>query len=1042
MKISDASIRNPVFAWMLMFGLILFGIISFSRMGVSQMPDVDFPVLTISITLEGAAPEIMESTVVDPIESAVIAVEGVRSITSVAKQGVATVTLEFDIKKDIDVALQEVQSKVAQAQRLLPDDVDPPVITKTNPEDQPIIWLALTYDKGDMATMMRYARDTLQDKFTTVEGVGEIFLGGYVAPALRVWVDPIALKKYNIATADIIDTIKKEHSEIPGGLVEEGKNAFNVRTIGEAKSPDEMGSIAISTRAGKAVADPSQMVRLRQVARVEEGLDEVRRISRFNSTPAIGLGVRKQRGANAVAAAHAVKERVKQLEKDLPEGMHLNVNFDSTRFIEVSIHELNKHLMLAVILTSLVCWVFLGSWTATLNVLLSIPTSILGAFIGMYFLNFTLNTFTLLGLTLAIGIVVDDAIMVLENIFRYQEMKRGRIESAILGTREIAFAALAATAAVIAIFLPVVFMKGIIGKFFLQFGVTISFAVCLSLVEALTITPMRASSFVGNNERTSWIGKAFERGMAWTERIYARSLEHTLNWKWAVVVLALLFMGASFYAVKWVPKEFTPLQDQSIFLCRIQLPVGTSLAYTNEQVKTAEAWFLAQKEVKQVYASVGGFGGGAGSDGNIAMMFVTMVDKDKRTMSQQQFMNVARTELSKIPDLKAVMQDLSARGFSTGRGFPIEFKVQGADWDRLWDAAQKIMDEMKKSGMMVDIDSDYLLGMPEIQIKPNRVAASLHGVNVQAIGSTINAMIGGVKVGQYEKNGRRDDIRLKVAGSEGKMPDIKGLLIGNTLSNMIPLSSVVTIDNRKALQQITRVDRQRAITIFANLTPGTSQQAALDFIRDEAAKVLPDGYVLADQGSSQAMKESFQSLALALALGLVVAYMVLAAQFNSFLDPVTILTALPFAVSGALFALMATLQSLNIYSMIGILLLMGIVKKNSIMLVEFTNHHRDLGTEDPRAALMEACPIRLRPILMTSIATVAAAVPSALATGEGSETFKPMAVTIIGGVTLSTVLTLYVVPCVYLLFDKLRKRDENRKAIRAAFEALGEKVDV
>lgn len=1018
-----------------MFGLILFGAISFSRMGVSQLPDVDFPYLNISLTLEGAAPEVMESTVVDFVEDAVMSVEGLKSITSKSRTGSANVTLEFDLNKDIDVALQEVQTKVAQAQRFLPTDLEPPVITKSNPEDQPILWLALTYEKGDLAYMMQYANEQLKDRFTTVPGVGDIFLGGYIAPALRVWVDPGSLRQRNIAVTDIIDAIRTEHSELPGGMIEESKSAYNVRTLGEAKTVEEFRSIPISKRAGAQVADPSNILRMGQVARVEEGLDEIRRLSRFNKMPALGLGVRKQRGANAVAVARDVKARIAEIEKDLPEGMKLHVNFDSTRFIEYSIRELNHHLIYAVILTSLVCWIFLGSWTATLNVLLSIPTSIMGAFIGLYFLGFTLNTFTLLGLTLAIGIVVDDAIMILENIFRYQEQKKGRIEAAIIGTREIAFAAMAATVAVIAIFLPVVFMKGIIGQFFLQFGLTISFAVMLSLLEALTITPMRAASFVATQERTTRIGRGFEMGMHGLQKIYLSTLSGSLRWKWATMLAAVVIMLGSFYLIKFVPKEFSPAQDQSLFLVRMQTPVGSSLAYTDEKVRAAEDWLLSQPEVKQVYVALGGFGGGGG-EGNTAIMFVTLVPPDQREPSQQEFMATARQGLAKIEDLTSRLQDPSMRGFGGGRGFPVEFIITGGNWTTLWESTQKIMEEMKASGMMVDIDSDYLLGMPEIQITPDRVKAASHGVSVQAIGNTINSLVGGVRIGQYQKDGRRYDIRLKLDEDKADLRKIGNLLIGNSRSNLIPLSQVVKVETQSSLQQISRVNRQRAITVFANVAPGANQQDALAFVEAKSREVLPDGYRFSSQGSSQTMQESFQSLIVALVLGFAVAYMVLAAQFNSFLDPVTILMALPFAIGGALMALFATFQSLNIYSMIGILLLMGIAKKNSIMLIEFTNQRRR-HHERAIDALKEACPIRLRPILMTSMATITAALPSAIATGEGSETFKPMAITIIGGVLLSTLLTLYVVPVVYLLLDRFRNTEDNQREVEEAFRRVG-----
>ncbi len=1045
MRLSDMSIRNPVFAWMLMAALIIFGGIGFSRMGVSQLPDVDFPVLNVSMTLQGAAPEVMETSVVDPTEDVLMSVEGVRSISSTSKTGVANITVEFELGRDIDVALQEVQSKVAQVQKKLPKNVDPATISKTNPDDQPIIWLALTSEKNDPLYLMKYARDFLKDRFTTVSGVGDINLGGYTDPQLRVWVKGNKLVRNNITVTDIVDAIQGGHSELPGGFVEEGKKNYNVRTMGEAQTVQEFNQIVISKRAGQVIQDPAQALRIGDVARVEEGLDEVIRVSRFNGIPALGLGIKKQRGSNAVAVAQAVKDKVKELAPQLPKGMKLSINFDSTRFIEDSVHELNKHLILAVILTSLVCWIFLGSWSATFNVLLSIPTSIMGAFIGLYFFGFTLNTFTLLGLTLAIGIVVDDAIMVLENIFRYNEQGKGHIESAIVGAREITFAALAASIAVIAIFLPVAFMKGIIGKFFLQFGVTISLAVILSLMESLTITPMRCANFVHSGERTSRVGRAFEDFMTWLKVKYEQTLQWTLKHRAFIVVVSIVFTAGSFFCIKFLKTEFIPPQDQSLFVTRIRLPVGSSMTYTNQQILKAESWMRSRSEVLQVYASVGG---GGSSDVNTAMMFVTMHDKGERgidkeaghELSQMEFMAVARKHLAEIPDLRPIMMDLSQRGFSTGKGYPIEFTVTGPDWEKLAVYSDQIMKDMTSSGLMTDVDSDYLIGMPEIQLKPDRVQAGLHGISVLDIGNTVNALIGGVLVNQYPKDGRRYDIQVRMEKDGDPFRQIKTLYIGNSKNNLIPLSRVVTQQVKPSLQSINRVNRQRAVTVTANLKPKVSQTQAIDFIEKDARKILADGYAVNQTGSSKSFQETFESLIFALILGLVIAYMVLASQFNSFLDPVTILMALPFSFSGAFFALLVSGESLNIYSMIGLLLLMGIVKKNSILLIEFTNTVRDRKSSGADEALIEACPIRLRPILMTSIATVASAIPSALAFGAGGETSRPMAITLIGGVLVSTALTLYVVPCAYSLLDRFRRRDEVREKTRQAFANVGDEA--
>lgn len=1029
-----------------MFGLIGFGLISFSRMGLSQLPDVDFPTVTVSLSLAGAAPEVMETQVVDVVESALMTVEGVQRITSTSKSGSATVTVEFDLDRNIDIALQDVQAKVAAAQRKLPDELDPPTISKTNPEDQPILWLALTYDKGDSEFLMKYAKDYLQDRLTTVDGVGELTLGGYTDPVMRVRVRPKDLLRYNISVNDVMDAIKNEHSELPGGFLENDKKYFNVRTMGEAKTVDEFKSIVISSRGGQTVQDPTNMVRLSQVADVSMGLDDVRRFSRFNGTPALGLGIKKQRGTNAVAVARGVKARMQELATQLPEGMKLSVNYDSSVFIENSVHELVKHLGLAVILTSIVCWMFLGSWSATFNVLLSIPTSLLGAFIGLYFLGYTLNTFTLLGLTLAIGIVVDDAIMVLENIFRYNEQGRGKIESAIIGAREITFAAMAATAAVVAIFLPVAFMKGIIGKFFMQFGVTISIAVVLSLLESLTITPMRCASFVHVGHRTTRLGRAFELMMDKTVHWYAGALKFCLRHPKKVLIASLVFVAASFTVLRNLNKEMSPAQDMSMFMARLMLPVGTSLAYTNQQAETAEKWFRARQEVQKVYAVIGGFGAGGSSDSNQIMMMVSLKPKGQRgidaeaghELSQAEFMQIARKAIAKIPDVRPVLMDMSMRGFSSGRGFPVEFTVLGSDWDQLAKSADEIMEEMTKSGLMVDVDSDYLLGMPEIQIVPDRIGAAHRGIRVAAIGNSVNALIGGVKVGEYPEGGHRYDIKVKLDSQLPPQQELRSLMISNARGNLIPITQVTTEKTEKSLQSISRSNRQRAITVSANLKTGVSQQAAMTKVEEIAKRVLKPGYMIAQGGNAKSFQESFQSLIFALVLGLFVAYMVLASQFNSFIDPVTILMALPFSFSGAFFGLWAMGQSINMYSMIGLLLLMGIVKKNSILLIEFTNTVRDRGTEKAFDALAEACPVRLRPIIMTSAATIAAAIPSALATGEGSETMKPMAICLIGGVLVSTVLTLFVVPCFYLIMDKFRKRDEVRAKTKEAFIAVGD----
>ncbi|MBS1245984.1 MAG: acriflavin resistance protein [Proteobacteria bacterium] len=1033
MNLPEIAIRRPVFAWMLMAALILFGGISASRMGVSQLPDVDFPVVTVNVNYPGAAPEVIEINVVDVIEDAVMTVEGVRSVTSTSRYANASISVEFELSRNIADALQEVQNKVASAQRYLPSDIEPPVISKTNPEDQPILWMSVTSDRHTLRELMRYVKDSLKDRFSSVVGVGEITLGGYVDPNLRVWVSGPALSRYDLAVTDVLNAIKSEHSELPAGQITTGHKEYDVRTLGEVKTASEFGQIVINQRGSQPVY--SRLL-LKQVAEIEDGLDDIRRISRANGERAVGIGIRKQRGSNTVAVAQGVKQRMAEVAKTLPEGMGIAVNFDTTKFIEDSVDEFKFALVMSALVTALVCWLFLGSWTATLNVILAIPTSIIGTFIVLYFFGFTLNTFTLLGLSLAIGIVVDDAIMVLENIVRHREQGENRVQAALVGSRQVTFAAVAATLAVVAIFLPVAFMSGVIGKFFFQFGITMTVAVLLSLLEALTLTPMRASQFVEAGSRSTRIGRAADFTFRSVAALYRKWLAVALTHPWKVIGGSLVFFALSFGSLNFINKEFMPAQDQSTFIVRMQTPIDSSMEFTDAKTREAEAFLASRPEVRRYMVAVGGFG--TGGQSNLTNIFVSMKPKGERgidpeaghELSQQESMAVTRKALKKL-DLKVSIQDMSQRGFTASRGFPVEFAVQGRDWDKLVAYSEAIIEKLDATGLVTDTDSDYLLGKPEIQIIPDRARAAERGVSIQAISQTVNAMVGGVVAGQYSSEGRRYDVRVRLREQElDRIDQIKRLYVRNNRGERIPLVEVVQVREGKSLAQINRHDRQRSIKIFANVQVGKSQQEALAKAAAIAQEVLPPDYKVRFVGGSQSFQESFASLWFVLLLGVIVAYMVLASQFNSFIHPVTVLMALPFSMSGAFLTLLAFGHSLNIFSFIGLILLMGIVKKNSILLVDFTNQVRDRGGVTVRAALLEACPIRLRPILMTSFATIAAALPLALAFGPGAELRAPMAIAVIGGVLVSTFLTLFVVPCVYELlarFERDRGAEEKRQ---------------
>jgi len=1010
MNITEVCIRRPVLAWMLMAATIVFGGVALSRIGISQFPDVDSPTISVSVTWEGAAPEVIEHDVVEPLEEAVMQVEGIKTLTSSSRQGSANVTIELDISRNIDLALQDVQTKVSQAQRLLPRDIDPPVISKSNPEDNPILWIGLS-GPFPRQVIADYARYRVKERFQTVPGVGEVTMGGYLDRNVRIWVDADKLNSKGMTVTDVIAALRREHVELPAGRLETEGREISVRVMGEALDLATLRKISLRDLNGAPVY-------LEDVALVEDGFEDERRIARVNGAPAQGLGIRKQRGSNAVAVANGVKAAMAEIQKTLPPGMEVGINFDSTTFIEDSVHEIQFEILLSVVLTGLVCWMFLGSLSSTLNVVLAIPMSLLGTVAFIFFAGFTLNTFTLLALGLAVGIVVDDAIMVMENIFRHFEEGKDRVTAAREGTGEITFAALSATIAIIAIFIPVVFMKGVIGKFFLQFGVTLCVAVALSYVEAVTLAPARCAQILkaGEVERGG-LGGLVDRAFDALARVYARVLGKGLEHPVAVLVSATLLLGVAFLVFRALPSEFVPSQDQGRLMLRVQTAVGSDIRETDALFRKVETYLTARPEVTRCFSVVGGMGGGVSG----GIVFVSMVDKRDRKLSQAEFAAQIRKELNSYPGVRVVVQDLSQSGFTAQRGFPVEFSVRGPDWDVLVGKAREISEKLNASGQVVDLDMDYRIGMPELRIVPNRARAADLGISVEDVATALNATLGGLRIGKYSTEGRRIDVRLRLlAGQRTRPEDLGRLRLRSASGDLIPLSSLVTTEEVPALQAITRRDRERAITIYANVAPGVSQADALKYV-ESLGTGMPTGYRLVLGGASVAFRESMGDLLFALVLGIGVAYMVLASQFNSFLHPVTVLSILPLSVAGAAFALLATGRSLNIFSMIGLLLLMGIVKKNSIILVDYANQLRERGM-DTLTALLKAGPVRLRPILMTSIATMMAAIPPAAGIGSGSEIRAPMGVAVIGGLVVATVLSLLVVPAFYLVTDRAAAR--------------------
>jgi multidrug efflux pump len=1006
-NLTEVCLRRPVLAWMMMFGTILFGIIAITRIGISQFPDVDNPIVSVSISWPGASPEDVETGIINPIEDAMSQVTGVVTMTSSAKTGSARISATFDLSRNIDLALQDTQAKIAQTQRNLPTSAQVPVVSKSNPDDQPIITIGVSgpYSRQLLADVARYQ---VEDMLETVPGVGQVQMMGYLDRNIRIWVDAEKLVAMGVTVTDVIAAVQKQHVTMPGGELDNGGLAFDVRVIGEAADLATLRNIVIRNTG-------FNPVRLSDVALVEDGFQDVTSYARSNGQTVQAMGILKQPGSNAVGVANAVRAALGKLQKTLPKDMKVDVIFDTTVFINESVNEIGIELGLAVLLTGLVCWIFLGSVSSTLNVLFAIPMSLLGTIAILYFCGFTLNTFTLLGLSLAVGLVVDDAVMVMENIFRHAEMGKDRVTAAAEGTKEITFAALAATIAVIAIFMPVAFMSGVVGKFFLQFGVTLSVAVALSYIEAISLAPARCAQMLTTTSHANRgvVGRAADRGFEGLSRGYSRALHWSLRYPWVVLATAVLVLAAAGFTATKIPQEFVPSQDQSRLSVRLTTAVGSNLQGNDKLVRRAEEFLIQRPEVIDVMASV---------NPNTAQLYVTLVEPKNRKLTQSQFSALMRNEFNSYPGIRAAVQDLSQQGFGGSKGYPIEFSVRGSDWNVLVTQAMKLKEELAASGLATDVDSDYQLGAPELVIQPDRARATDVGVSVQDIATTVSALIGGDVIGQYSNGGRRMDMNLRLTAAQRSRPeDLSLLRVRASNGTLIPLSSVVLTSQAAELQAINHADRERAITITGNVAAGHAQGEAITYVQSLSSE-LPAGYRVVTSGQSSQFSDAMTSLIFALIVGILVAYMVLASQFNSFLHPVTVLTILPLSVAGAMFALYVTGKTLNVFSMIGLLLLMGIVKKNSIILVDYAAEVRVRENLDARTAMLKAGPVRLRPILMTAVATMMAAVPSAMGFGPGSETRGPMADAVIGGLILSTVLSLLVVPAFYVVADGLKKK--------------------
>ncbi|MFH1843228.1 MAG: efflux RND transporter permease subunit [bacterium] len=1017
MHISEFSIKRPVFATVMSLAIVLLGYISFSRLPVREYPETDPPIVSVTTFYRGASPSVVETEITDVLEEQFTTIESVKSITSSSREQGSGITIEFELSRDVDEAANDVRDRVARVRGQLPREVEDPIVAKVDVNAQPIIWLAVSSDRHSTLEISDVADRLLKERLQRLEGVGSVFVGGERRYAMRVWLDPLRMAAHGLTVSDVENAIRAENAEIPGGRVEGAEREFAVRTRGELATPEEFGAIIVARRG-------NDIVRLDEVAEVEVGPEDERTRTRFNGQPAVGLGIVKQKQASTLEVAAAIREALPGLMQMLPEGMRIDTAYDSSVFIQDSVDEVGKTILIALGLVVLVVWVFLKSLRVTVIPVIAIPISIVGGFTVAFALGFTINILTLLALVLAIGLVVDDAIVVLENSFRHLEMGKSRKRAALDGVNEIAFAVIATSVALVAVFIPVAFLTGSVGRLFKEFGVTMAVTVALSSFVALTMTPVLCS-FILKRSRSasgeapqSWAERSFNAFFLWLGEFYETSLRLALRWRVAMLLGATLLVACSVWIFTRLPEELVPIEDRGVAFGIVIAPEGATLKYSDRYMRDIEKKLLDLPERRGLFTATGlGFGGpGRVTNG---FLFLDLSDRDERDRSQQEIVQQLFPQLLGIPGVLAFVinpPSLAAR-YS---GADVQFVLQADSYDELSQAVGTVMARAGQLGTLVNLDSDLRLNKPELQITIDRERASGLGLSVTDIGTTLETFLGGRVVGNFKRGTKQYDVITQIRAQGRSTPDIIRQIYLRGAGGLVQLANVVNVTETVAPKELNHFNRIRSATITANLAPGASLGQVLDELdaiwRDE----LPPSIKRDLAGPSREYRESKGTLYFMFVLAIVFIYLVLSAQFESFIDPLTILLSVPLALFGALLSLWLLDQSLNIFSRIGLIMLIGLVTKNAILIVEFSNQLRNRGRSIIEAVI-EASRIRLRPILMTSFTTIFGILPIAIGFGAGAESRRPLGIVVVGGVLFSTFLTLMLVPVVYSLLARFTR---------------------
>ncbi|MFH0900309.1 MAG: efflux RND transporter permease subunit [Pseudomonadota bacterium] len=1027
MKLADVSIRRPVLATVMVGVLLVFGVWAYPRIGVDLFPNIEFPFASITAVYPGADPETIETKVVDKLEEAVSTVNGIEVLRSTSMENVGIVVIQFVLERDAAQAVQDVRDKVAAALAELPRDLEPPVVAKFDVGAMPIMTIAVS---GSMPIreLTDIADRQIKQKLQTVDGVGGCDIVGGREREFHVWVDPAKLEERWLAVGDVFQALAAQNVEIPGGRLEVGDREVIVKTRGQVHSKEELESIVITAASGSPI-------RIRDVARVEDGEEEARSYSSLNGTAAVALVIRKQSGSNTVEVAKTVRKRLGEIAGQLPQGMKVEIPQDNSLFIAQNIHDVQFDLLFGGLLAILIVLFFLHDWRATFISAIALPTSVVATFFFIKAMGFTFNTLTMLGLSLSIGILIDDAIVVIENIHRHLEMGKTPWQAASEATAEIGLAVMATTASILAVFVPVATTSGIVGRFMWQFGMTVAFAVSVSLFVAFTLTPMLSARMLKHNSRHGGSGKERAKGalgrgidamLGGVDRAYRVLLGAALRHRWVTIVVALGALFGSCALASKVPMDFMGESDQGQFSVKVELPTGTGLSKTRTYAEEVAGELRAIPGVAATFLTIGG---STASEVNRGDIQVNLVPRARRTFTQDEAMVYARARLARRDGAIFAVEPVNLMGGGGGaasamRQATIQLNIRGSDYQELNEAATKMIELMRQQGGYVDIDTSYRGGQPEIGVAIDREIAADRNVPIAFVAQTIRSLVAGDKATEIAIGGNRYDVRVRLDQEFRSRPtSLLALKTRSASGALVDMASLVRLDPGTGPAKVERQDRQRQVTVYANLE-GKALGSAVAELGSAAKRLLPATLTTDFTGMGDMMAKTFRDLLAALLLAIVVVYLLLAAQFESFVHPFTIMLSLPLSLVGAIGALAIAHQPLGMMAMIGVILLMGLVTKNAILLVDYTNALRQKGMGKIEA-LLTAGPVRLRPILMTTTAMIFGMVPVALAISEGGEMRAPMAITVIGGLITSTLLTLVVVPVVYSLLDREKPRPQG-----------------